>query len=407
MLIFKLAWRNIWRNKRRTIITTLSIVVAVFLAAITRSTQEGQYDNMLENTVGTFTGYIQIHHQGYQDNPTLNNSFEATDSLLNIVRSQDNITSVVPRIESYTLAAGTEQSRPAMVMGIDVEAEKQLSKPTENLLSGEYFQSNSEQAAIIGTELRERLNVQIGDSLVLIGQGYHGMNATGLYRIKGTVSFPNPEMNRSLVYLPLETAQYLFAANNRLTSLALTISDPQDLSTTVESLKQELPSDKYEVLGWPELMPELQQAIQVDRGSGVIIILILYMIVGFGILGTVLMMIAERSYEFGVMLSVGTPRKTIAKILSLEVLIMSLMGALFGILLSVPVAWYFNIYPIDLSGAMASAAEQYNMSPLLQFSVSPDIFTTQALIVFLITLLFSIIPILKASKLNPVEAMKS
>lgn len=407
MLIFKLAWRNIWRNKRRTIITTLSIVVAVFLAAITRSTQEGQYDNMLENTVGTFTGYIQIHQKGYQDNPTLNNSFEATDSLLNIVRSQDNITSVVPRIESYTLAAGTEQSRPAMVMGIDVEAEKQLSKPTENLLSGEYFQSNSEQAAIIGTELRERLNVQIGDSLVLIGQGYHGMNATGLYRIKGTVSFPNPEMNRSLVYLPLETAQYLFAANNRLTSLALTISDPQDLSTRVESLKQELPSDKYEVLGWPELMPELQQAIQVDRGSGVIIILILYMIVGFGILGTVLMMIAERSYEFGVMLSVGTPRKTIAKILSLEVLIMSLMGALFGILLSVPVAWYFNIYPIDLSGAMASAAEQYNMSPLLQFSVSPDIFTTQALIVFLITLLFSIIPILKASKLNPVEAMKS
>ncbi len=385
----------------------LSIVVAVFLAAITRSTQEGQYDNMLENTVGTFTGYIQIHHQGYQDNPTLDNSFEATDSLLNTVRSRNNITSVVPRIESYALAAGTEQSRPAMVMGIDVEAEKQLSNPVKNLQSGKYFQSNSEQAAIIGTELQKRLNAQIGDSLVLIGQGYRGMNATGLYRIKGTVSFPNPEMNRSLIYLPLETAQYLFAANNRLTSLALTVAEPQNLNMTVKSLKQELPSDKYEVLGWPELMPELQQAIQVDRGSGVIIILILYMIVGFGILGTVLMMIAERSYEFGVMLSVGTPRKTIAKILSLEVLIMSLMGVVFGILLSIPVAWYFNVNPIDLSGAMATAVEQYNMSPMLQFSTSPDIFTSQALIVFLITLLFSIIPILKASKLNPVEAMKS
>lgn len=407
MLIFKLAWRNIWRNKRRTIITTLSIVVAVFLSAITRSTQEGQYDNMLENTVGIFSGYIQIHHEGYRENPTLDNSFETSDSLRNIVLSQPAVTSAVPRIESYALAATGQQSRPAMIMGIDIRAEKQLSNPIKNLESGEYFNSNNEQAAIIGKDLKTRLNAQIGDSLVLIGQGYHGMNATGLYRIKGMVSFPNPEMNKSLVYLPIETAQYLFSADNRLTSLAINIDNPDALGSTVEALRQKLPSDKYEVLGWPEMMPELKQAIQVDRGSGVIIIMILYMIVGFGILGTVLMMIAERNYEFGVMLSVGTPRNTIAKILSLEVIILSLMGAFFGILLSIPVAWYFNVNPIDLSGAMATAAEQYNMSPVLQFSVAPDIFITQAIIVFIITLLFSIYPIFKAAKLNPVKAMKS
>lgn len=407
MLVLKLAWRNIWRNKRRTIITTLSIVVAVFLSAITRSTQEGQYDNMLENTVGTFTGYIQIHRAGYQENPTLENSFEATDSLINIFQSENSITAVIPRIESYALAATGDQSRPAMIMGIDIEAERQLSNPAGNLQGGSYFESNNERSAIIGTELQKRLNAQIGDSLVIIGQGYHGTNATGLYEIKGTVSFPNPEMNKSLVYLPVETAQYLFNANNRLTSYALNMGNPQKLNAAVQFLKQRLPSDTYEVLGWQEIMPELQQAIQVDRGSGVIIIMILYMIVGFGILGTVLMMIAERSYEFGVMLSVGTPRTTIAKILSLEVLILGLMGTLIGILLSIPVAWYFNVNPIDLSGAMATAAEQYNMSPMLQFSIAPDIFTSQAAIVFLITLLFSIIPILKASKLNPVEAMKS
>ena len=407
MLIFKLAWRNIWRNKRRTIITTLSIVVAVFLSAITRSTQEGQYDNMLENTVGIFSGYLQIHQDGYQDNPTLDNSFEISDSLMNIVRSKPAVSSVVPRIDSYALAATQHQSRPAMIMGIDVEAEKQLSDPVKNLEEGSYFNSNNEQAVIIGKDLRTRLNARIGDSLVVIGQGYHGMNATGLYRIKGTVSFPNPEMNKSLVYLPLETAQYLFSADNRLTALAININHPDELGNTVEALRRELAAGGYEVLGWPEIMPELKQAIQVDRGSGVIIIMILYMIVGFGVLGTVLMMIAERYYEFGVMLSVGTPRKTIAKILSLEVIILSLMGTLFGILLSIPVAWYFNVNPIDLSGAMASAAEQYNMSPILQFSVSPEIFTSQALIVFIITLLFSIYPILKAAKLNPVKAMKS
>ena len=216
MLSIKLAWRNIWRNKRRTIITTLSIVVAVFLSAITRSTQEGQYDNMLENTVGTFSGYIQIQQREYQENPTLNNSLAATDSLFTVVKDQERVSGIIPRIESYALAASGDQSRPAMVMGIDVQAEQQLSQPQKNLVSGNYFESNIEQAAIVGKDLLDRLNAQLGDSLVLIGQGYHGMNATGLYPIKGTVSFSNPEMNNSLVYLPLETAQYFFSAKDRL-----------------------------------------------------------------------------------------------------------------------------------------------------------------------------------------------
>lgn len=407
MLTIKLAWRNIWRNKRRTVITTLSIVVAVFLSAITRSSQEGQYDNMLENTVGTFLGYIQIHQQGYQDTPTLDNSLGVSDSLYQVIESEENVSSIIPRIESYALAATGQQSRPAMVMGIDVEAEQELSQPQKKLQEGHFFSSNNEQGAIVGKELMQRLNAQIGDSLVLIGQGYHGMNATGLYPIKGTVSFSNPEMNSSLVYLPLNTAQYLFSAQDRLTSIALILDDPSKLHSTVQYLKSKLSDSEYEVLTWQTMMPELEQAIAVDRGSGIIILLVLYMVVGFGILGTVLMMIAERNYEFGVMLSVGTPRTIIAKILSLEVLIMSLMGAGFGILLSLPVAWYLNVNPIDLTGAMASAVEQYNMTPVLKFSIDPGIFTSQALIVFGITLLFSIIPILKASKLNPVDAMRS
>lgn len=407
MLAIKLAWRNIWRNKRRTIITTLSIVVAVFLSAITRSTQEGQYDNMLENTVGTFSGYIQIHKKGYQDNPTLDNSLAATDSLYQIVKSQKAVNAIIPRIESYALAATSQQSRPAMIMGIDVQEEKQLSRPQNKLVTGQYFSSDDEQAAIIGKDLMQRLNAQLGDSLVLIGQGYHGMNATGLFPIKGTVSYPNPEMNNSLVFLPLKTAQYFFSAQGRLTSLALKLDDPRNLESTVQPLRQKLSPDQYEILGWQQMMPELKQAIQVDRGSGIIILLVLYMVVGFGILGTVLMMIAERSYEFGVMLSVGTPRKTVAKILSLEVFFMSLIGAAAGIAISVPVAWYFHLNPIDLSGSMATAAEQYNMTPMIQFSTAPYIFINQALIVFGITLLFSTVPIFKAAKLNPVEAMRA
>jgi len=407
MLALKLAWRNIWRNRRRTVITTLSIVVAVFLSAVTRSSQEGQYENMIDSTVGTFMGYIQIHQNGYWDEPTLDNSFAASDSLFQVIGSVRSVTEVVPRIDSYALAATTGQSRPAMVMGIDVNAEKNLSEPHNKLQQGRYFESNDELGAIVGVDLLERLNAEIGDSLVLIGQGYHGMNATGLYPIRGTVAYPNPELNKSLVYLPLETAQYFFSADGRITTAALILDNPNDLDAAVQQLKERLPSDRYEVMSWTELSPEIQQAIEADRGSGIIILLILYMVVGFGILGTVLMMIAERSYEFGVMLSVGTPRSTLVKVLCLEVLFMAMLGAGFGILLSLPVAWYLYLYPIELSGSMESAVQQYAMEPIVKFSVDPSIFTGQAFTVFIITLLFCIIPIIRAARLKPVEAMRS
>ncbi|MDR8394467.1 FtsX-like permease family protein [Aliifodinibius sp. S!AR15-10] len=406
MLAFKLAWRNIWRNKRRTLITLASIIVAVSLSAILRSSQEGQYDNMIESTVGTFTGYIQMHANGYWEEQTLNNSFSLTDSLKEQINDVESVTTIAPRIESYALAAAGNQSRPAMVMGIDVEAERQLSNPRERLQQGTYFDSNDEQAAIIGYELMQRLDAQLGDSLVLIGQGYRGMNATGLYPVKGTVSYPNPQLNSSLVLLPLETAQNFFVAPGQITTAALILDDAGTVNQSVEKLRSQLPSDQYEVMSWEELMPELQQAIQADRGSGMIILLVLYMLVGFGILGTVLMMVTERTYEFGVMLSVGTPRSMILKILACEVFIISMLGSLVGIIVSLPVTWYFNVNPIRLSGDMESALQQYAMEPILQFSVAPDIFIDQAIIVFIITLLFSLIPVIKATRLEPVEAMR-
>ncbi len=406
MLTLKLAWRNIWRNKRRTLITMTSIVVAVLLSAVMRSMQEGQYDDMIKSTVGTFSGYIQVHADGYWDNQTLENSFAATDSLLQTMRNPNNVTAVIPRIESFALGAGKQQSRPVMIMGIDVEAERNLSNPQQRLQKGTYFQSNDENAVLVGRDVLQRLNMQVGDSLVLLGQGFRGMSATGLYPVKGTVSFPNPEMNKSLVMLPLRTAQNFLAADGRLTSVAFKVDDPGAINPIIQHLRTKLP-DNYEVMGWREMMPSLVQSIEADRGSGYIILGVLYMVVGFGILGTVLMMITERTYEFGIMLSVGTPRGKIARILSIEILFIALLGSAIGILISLPVAWYFHLNPIHLTGDMAAVTESYGLQPIIPFSVDPSIFLSQAVIILGITLLFSLIPVFNASKLNPVEAMRS
>ncbi|SMO51863.1 ABC transporter permease [Fodinibius sediminis] len=407
MLSLKLAWRNIWRSKRRTLITIASITIAVLLSAVMRSMQEGQYKDMIDTTVGTFSGYIQVHASGYWEEQTLENSFIRTDSLLTQLNAPEGVSAVVPRIESFALGAGSRQSRPVMVLGIDVDAERQLMNPEKRLESGHYFKRNDERAAIVGREVLDRLQLQRGDSLVLLGQGFRGMSATGLYPVKGTFSLPNPEMNKSLVLLPLSTAQDFLAAGDRLTSAALVVSDPDRTADIVQELRERLPGEAYEVLPWQELMPGLVQGIEVDRVSGYIILGVLYMVVGFGILGTLLMMISERTYELGIMLSVGTPRRRLASILSIEILIVTMIGSITGILMSLPISWYFNAYPIELTGDMAATMENYGLQPMIQFSVDASIFLSQALIIFVITLLFSFIPIIRASRLNPVKAMRS
>jgi ABC-type antimicrobial peptide transport system permease subunit len=160
-------------------------------------------------------------------------------------------------------------------------------------------------------------------------------------------------------------------------------------------------------MSWETMMPELVQTIEADRGSGLIMISILYIVVGFGILGTVLMMITERTYEFGVMISVGTPRLVIAFILGIEILIMAFVGSGIGILISIPIAWYFNINPIEFSGEIAEVYQTYGMEAVLQFSMEPVVFYSQAVTVFIITLVFSVLPLIKASRLNPVKALRS
>jgi ABC-type lipoprotein release transport system permease subunit len=206
--------------------------------------------------------------------------------------------------------------------------------------------------------------------------------------------------------LPLHKAQQFLAADSRLTTAALVIDDPERVGSIVQNIRNKLSTESYEVMAWQKLMPELVQGIEVDRVSGYIILAVLYMVVGFGILGTLLMMITERTYEFGIMLSIGTPRHTLAKVLAIEIFTIAMLGSAVGILLSLPISWYFNINPIQLSGDMAATMENYGLQPILQFSTEPSIFIWQAIIIFIITLLFSLIPVIRASKLNPVKAMR-
>ena len=412
MLYLKLAWRNIWRNKRRTLITAFSVLLAVVLSALTRSMQLGSYEMMIENTAGHITGYLQIHKHGYWDDQTLDNSFVITDSLKSALASEKKVTTWVPRVSGFALAAGQKITRAAYILGIDPQKEKSLGNPEHYLVKGKYWSSEKARSVIIGDELAKQLDLTPGDTLVLIGQGYHGQSAAGKYPVAGIVHMPDPTMNRALVYMPISESQFFFAMPNHVTAIAILTEHPQEGPQVASDLRKKLASSdgkattEYEVMTWQKLMPDMNQMIQADDRGGIIFLFILYLIIGFGILGTILMMTAERRKELGIMLSVGMSRLRLGGLLLTEGVMIAMIGTLVGLAVSLPILGYFYLHPIPLTGDMAKMMLEFGVEPILPFSMAPSIFYNQALTVLILAMFFSFYPVWYTHRLDPGKALR-
>jgi putative ABC transport system permease protein len=400
-----MAWRNIWRNRRRTLITMASIVLAIVLSVVMRSMQLGSYAKMINDVVGTYTGHIQVHKRGYWDDKSIDNTFYAPDSLIDALGSMPGVGVVVPRLESFALAAGTDRSRGSFVVGIAPEKEDRLTGLRKRLVKGEYLKAD-DGGALVAEGLAGFLKLGIGDSIVLIGQGYHGVNAAGSFRIKGIVQFASPELNRSFVYLNCAAAQYLFSADKRLTSAVVEPVRSKHTDKTVEALKTALKAGRYEVLTWREMLPELVQQIGGDNAGGIIMLGILYLVVGFGIFGTVLMMTNERIREFGVVNALGLSLGNLSVMVWIETVLLSLLSAVTGILITLPIIFYFKFNPIRLTGEAAKAMINFGVEPVLPFLLDLRLFAVQVLIVFSITVVTTLYPLLLLRKLHPVAAMR-
>lgn len=404
-MIVKLAWRNIWRNRRRTFITAASILFAVLFASLMESLQKGAWNNMINNVVNFYYGYAQIQQKGYWDDRTIDNAFVLHDSLLSLPDKIDPLAGIVPRLESFALASTGNKTFGVMVVGIDPGRENAMTGLADRVESGAYLSVDSEPAALLATGVAERLNLDVGDTIILISQGFHGVNAAGKYPVQGMVDFPSPDLNKQLLYLPLQEAQHFYGAYDRVTSLALNLKSNDDISPVRRQVTTALDTSTYQFMDWKAMMPELLEAKALDSAGNIIVYLILYLIIAFGIFGTILMMTKEREYEFGVLTAIGMRRGKLGLVIWLETVMLGLLGALSGILLSVPVVWYFKVNPIQFTGEYAHMMEQYGFEPIFPAQLDWTIFATQALLVFLVTALLALYPIWKIRHLQPVEAM--
>jgi ABC-type lipoprotein release transport system permease subunit len=351
-----------------------------------------------------YTGYIQVHADEYWEKRSIDKSMKLSEAKTSKLEIIDHVTLVTPRLESFSLISYGNITKVASVVGINPEKESKMTKLKEKLVDGKYLTDESE-GVLLAKGLADLLKVGVGDSVVIYGQGYHGVTAADRVPIEGIVEFRLPDLNRSMVYISLKYSQWLYSADNRITSLSIMIDKIDNQNLVYEKVKS-LYDEKFEVMTWAKMMPELVQGIEIDNAGGIIMLGILYVIIGFGIFGTVMMMTAERTKEFGILISIGLKKGKLAFISFLETLFLAFVGVAAGVIVSIPLLYYFKQNPIELTGEMAEMMLSYGLDPILPFRFAANIFVDQFLTVFVIALVSVSYPLLFIRRLKPVEAMR-
>jgi putative ABC transport system permease protein len=406
----RLAWRNLWRNRRRTLITSSSLFFAVFFAIVMRALQLGAYDRLFRNVIESYTGYIQVQNRDYFDDQVLDNGFFAEKGLEDTLMADPNVSGVLPRIESFALAAAGSRTQGVIVIGTDFSDPSRVSglfrKDAEFIRS--CFEAGDSGKVVTGTGLAEYLHISVGDTLVLIGPGYHGTSAAGKYVLRGTVSLPAPDIDNSVVYLGMESARELYGAPGLTTCMVLSLrkNDDKNIGFTAERLSKKLPP-LIGVRSWREMNALLVNQMEADNRSGMLMIGVLYLVIAFGVFGTVLMMMAERRREFAMVISIGMQKRKLAAIVSLEMVFLGLLGIVSGVLASLPLVFYGHFHPIHFTGEMARMYRDYGFEPIMPTLLPGAYYLWQVVVVMIILLIAILFLVRKIFRMNINKALKS
>ncbi|MGM0408509.1 MAG: ABC transporter permease [Bacteroidota bacterium] len=400
-----MAWKNLWRNKRRTLITVASIFFGVLISTIMSSLQDGTYGNMIDMMVKLSSGYIQVQHADYQENKSINNVFTPTDSLLTEIKNIAEVNSISQRLESFALMSSGPNTRGGAVIGFEPEKDKETSNLQNWIQQGEFLKKGDD-GVLLSYNIAKHLGMGINDTLVLISQGYHGVTAAGIYPIRGILKFSTPQLNNIGVFMDISLAQDFYSAYGKITSLMIMVDNYTDVSKAERRLTN-LEDDNYAVLNWKELNPEMVQFIESDKAGAVVMKAILYIVIAFGIFGTIIMMIAERRRELGVMIAVGMQKFKLSLVLFYETVLIGIIGVITGFIASIPVILLLVENPIKLPEELAEAYLQYGFEPYLFFGTATSVFTNQVITVFIITLIISLYPIFKVKNLEITKALRA
>ncbi len=404
MIVFlRIAWRNIQRNRYRSIITTASIGIGFASLIILRAFVDGAHYQMVDNYTGLVSGHLQVHKEGFKENMGLQRSIREPGKVAAALQASPMVMSFTPRIKDYVLMSSAEQSSGVMLLGVDPVREKDVTQLDERIGSGSFLQNDGQ--IVIGKDLASLLNVRLGDKVVVIGQAFDGSLASAAYRLCGLLDTGAEEVDKGFALITLDAAQELFVLGKKVSEFAVSVESHEQVDALKAGLVGTLARGGYEVLTWKEISPILVQWIEFDIAFTNLLLLVVLAVVAAGILNTLLMGILERIREFGVMLALGTKPIQIVAMICFESVILGIIGIATGYIFGAGLSVYFGSRGIDLT-AFSTALNDYYTGSVIYTRLSPEAMVLYGAVVLAASIIISIYPAWRAARLDPVEAIR-
>lgn len=404
---FRLAWRNIWRQKRRTWLTALAMVFSNILLVFMISLQFGSYDMMINNTLAMFSGQVQIQHRGYHDDEKIRQTIGGVAALADDVRARFPQAAVTARASAYVLVSSETRSFATQLVGVQPAFEPGVSSIPGLLTRGRYLNEPDAAEVVIGEVMARNLKVDVGGELTFLGGGMDGSFAAGVVEVVGIFSSGSQDLDRSLAEVPLAYFQDAFTMDGRGHVIALSLPDLAEVPALLGPLSKMIDDRKdLVVLDWEALTPGLKQAIQADMASAWFMYAVLIMLVAFSVLNTQLMSVLERTREFGVIMALGIKPRRLALLIFLETFMMAALGLVIGIALGALLTAYYAHVGFSYPG-MDELAAKFNMPDAMYPALAPVSVLLGPAVVFIFCLVATIYPAFKLYRLRPVEAMRA
>ena len=404
MLTFKIAWRNIFRQKRRTILTVLTMFGGFTLSAISIGWADGTYNRIIEMFTRNRLGHVQIHAAGYLDKPSLYRKIDNYEEIGKTVGQTEDVEAWAPRLYSAGLASVGDKTAGVQIIGIDPQRESIATRFEKKIIDGYSFSKTPSHEVILGKAVARTLLAKPGDEIVVVSQGADGSIANDLYTVVGIAETGDAVMDQSAFYMNLADAQDLLVLEGSVHEIVV-IADRLDRVDEVTALlRQELSDTDLEIAPWQEFARSFYVAMEADKKGSWIMLFVVIMIVAIGVLNTVLMTVLERTREYGVLRAVGTSPLQIFRLVVTEVMMMGVISIILGLIASTIINYIFSVHGIPMPMSFTYGGMEFTH---YYSEINAPSMYIPAITVMFSAICISIFPALKAAHIAPARALRS